>query len=208
VHRDPGRYELRYHHSPPTLHPEDARDTVLVCIAFEGARYTFTRRTETGRDVVQRLDSRDTLVVPAEQPHTVAWKRAFSVRDPFILAAAGQLRLAFHEDGQVSPAFASAITRVLERHIDDHLDQPLTLAVWCRGRDSDSWRARTRIRFLAVVEDVTSEAVQHGSAIAGDTTFVYLGASGLNVAPRQEAQAAGIRNAGRHARESRRRHAR
>jgi AraC family transcriptional regulator len=181
---DPGRFQLICHHSPPTVYAEEAHDTVQVCVPLEQARYSVICQSETGRAVVHDLGARDVLAIPAGQPHAVTWKRpadivtlhlseaflahaldvprvtlrdAFTVRDPFISAAAVQVRAALRADGGVSPAFGEAIATAIayrisvqgvegriraaehvhalstgqlarvERYIDQHLDQPIRL---------------------------------------------------------------------------------
>ena len=183
---EPGRFAIACHHSPPARYPEETHRTIQVCVPFEHAEFTVSRQSETGRAIVQRLGARDALVVAAGQPHAVEWRRpadivslhlaeafvaealgvdrlvlrdGLTVRDPFVFAAARQLRAALHTEGAVSPAFAGAIataiafrvalaarapaaTRassparalspgevaLLERHVDAHIDEPLTLA--------------------------------------------------------------------------------
>jgi AraC family transcriptional regulator len=183
---EPGRFEIYCHHSPPAVYPEETHRTLQVCVPFERAQYTVSRQSETGRAIVQRLGARDALVVPAQQPHAVDWQRAadvvslqlsesfiaealgvprlqlrdtLTVRDPFIFAAARQLRGMLRAEGSVSPAFAAAMataiafraalaasspvsTRsagvapalsaregvLIDRYVDEHLDEPITLA--------------------------------------------------------------------------------
>jgi len=137
---DPGRFEVYCHYSPPTVYPEEIHDTVQVCVPLEHARYRVIRSSESGRTLVHDLGSRDVLVVPTGQPHAVTWRRpadvvslqlseafitqalgvqklslgdAFTVRDPFISAAAAQLRSVLRAVGGVSPAFAEAMATAI-----------------------------------------------------------------------------------------------
>jgi AraC family transcriptional regulator len=138
---DPGHFEILCHHSPATVYPEETHETVQVCIPFERALYSVTRQSETGRTVIHHLGARDVLVVPAGQPHRVTWRRpadivslhmserfisqaigrpqlrladSFTLRDPFISAAALQIRMsAAGDEGQPSLIFADAIATAI-----------------------------------------------------------------------------------------------
>ena len=179
-----GRFEIVYDESGPTAYAEETHEMIQVCIPLDDARYRVTRRSETGRLLVHDLAARDVLVLPVGQPHAVTWHRqagivslqmtetfieealdaprlklsdSFTVRDPFIIAAALQLRDVLQADGGVSPAFGEALAvaiayrvgvdaaesrmRVVERvkeldgtqvsridrFIEERLDQALTL---------------------------------------------------------------------------------
>jgi AraC family transcriptional regulator len=137
---DPGQFEVYCHHSGPTLHTEEMRGTLQICVPLEGARYSVVRHSETGRAITQHLGARDILVIPTGQPHAIDWRRpadivslqltesfvahalgvprlpvrdTFTVRDPFISAAARQLRMALAADRHMSPAFAAAIATAI-----------------------------------------------------------------------------------------------
>jgi len=200
---DPGRFEVYYHHSLPTVYPEETHETVQVCVPLEHALYRVVRLSETGRTLVHSLGSRDVLVVPAGQPHAVTWRRpadvvslqlsgsfitralgvqnlslrdAFTVRDSFISAAAAQLRSVLRAEGRVSPAFAEAMATAIayrvavagstsggrirgtdrapalstlqlgriERFIDEHLDEPITLAQLAELLSMSAWHFMRR----------------------------------------------------------------
>jgi AraC family transcriptional regulator len=136
----PGRYHLLCHASPPTLYSEEAHETLQVCVPLERALYTVTRQSETGNEVKQRLGSRDVLVIPTSQMHTIEWLRqadivslqlseaflertlevsrlhvrdSFIVRDSFVSRVAKELRDALHADGALTPLFVdSAVTMI------------------------------------------------------------------------------------------------
>ncbi len=185
VFASPGRFEIVYHESAPVVYPEEQHESIQVCVPMDDARYRVARRSETGRALVHDLDARDVLVVPTGQPHAVTWQRSagivslqlaeafveeamdvprvqlpdsFTVRDPFISAAALQVRKILHAEGGVSPAFGEALaisiayrvgvgaadarmraaervralgmrqTSRIDQYIDERLDQPITLA--------------------------------------------------------------------------------
>jgi hypothetical protein len=109
----PGRFEFYAHSFPSALYAEGKHDGVQICVAFPQARYTVTRRSETGRLLVHNLGARDILAIPAGQPQarragiaslmlsdafitqalgveTLCVFDTFTVRDPFISAAARQ----------------------------------------------------------------------------------------------------------------------
>jgi AraC family transcriptional regulator len=136
----PGQFDLYCHHSPATVYPEEAHDTIQVCIPLERALYSVVRQSETGRKLVHHLGARDVLAVPSGQTHAVHWRRTayvvslqfseaflgralgvphlcipdtFTVRDPFVSAAANELRNTVHADGQPSPACAEAIATLI-----------------------------------------------------------------------------------------------
>jgi AraC-like DNA-binding protein len=140
---DPGRFEIYCHHSPPALYAEETHDTVQICIPFEGARYDVTRHSAGGRNYVHRLSARDVLVVPAEQPHTVAWRRpadilsvqlsrrfmrdaldlpeieipdALTLRDPLLTEAAGALR-SMLQAGEATPVLFGAFATLIAYRI-------------------------------------------------------------------------------------------
>jgi AraC family transcriptional regulator len=183
---DPGRFEINCHFSPPTVYPEETHETVEICVPLERALYNVTCQSETGRALVYYLGARDVLAVPVGQPHSVDWRRSadivslhmseafiaralglpslhlqdmFTLRDPFISAAAAQLRMSLRADGRPSLAFAEAMATAIayrvglgaargrgiragesvralsasqlariERFIEEHLDQPISLA--------------------------------------------------------------------------------
>jgi AraC family transcriptional regulator len=185
VAADPGRFELVAHHSPAREYAEETHETVQVCVPLERARYRVVRQSETGRGLVHDLGARDVLVIPAGQPHAVTWKRpadivmlhlseaflatvldvgcvrvgdAFTLRDPFISAAAAEVRAALGAGGRINPVFADAVATAiayrigvggferrirggdavlplssgqqarLERFIDDRLNAPIRLS--------------------------------------------------------------------------------
>jgi AraC family transcriptional regulator len=144
---DPGRFEMLCHSSPATMYPEEEHTTVQICIPLEYALYTLVRQSETGRRLVHHLGSRDVLAVPIGQPHAVTWRRqadivslqlteafigrslgvshlripdSFTVRDPFISAAAASLRDSLRIDGQPSIAYAEAIATAIAFRIAMH----------------------------------------------------------------------------------------
>jgi AraC family transcriptional regulator len=141
---DPGHFEFYCHSSPATVYPEEAHETVQICIPLENALYSVTRQSETGRKIVHHLGSRDVLVVPIGQPHSVTWRRqadivslqvseafiasaldvsrlrvpeAFTVRDPFISAAAAELRASLCAEGRPNLIFAEAIATTIAYRI-------------------------------------------------------------------------------------------
>lgn len=194
---DPGRFEIYSHHSAVTLYPEEAHETVQICVPMERALYSVTRQSETGRTLLHHLGARDVLVVPVGQPHSVDWRRpagivsfqmserfiaeatgvprvnlgdAFTLRDPFISAAAAQLNRPPGASDGPSLAFADAIATViayrvalgatvnggfrpqetvppfshaqllrLERFIDGHLDQPISVAALAGQMNLSVW---------------------------------------------------------------------
>jgi len=140
----PGRFEIYCHHSAPTHYPEESHETVQVCIPLERARYAVIRQSETGRKLVHDLGSRDVLVLPARQPHAVDWQRpadivslqlsssfiraalgdselrlqdAFTLRNPFLSAVAGQIRSAGQSERGITPAFAEAMATAIAYRI-------------------------------------------------------------------------------------------
>jgi AraC family transcriptional regulator len=183
TYSSPDRLEISCHHSPPVVYAEEAHETVQVCVPLERALYGVTRQSETGRTITQSLGARDVLVVPAGQPHAVTWRRpadivslhfshaflaealdspavvladTFTVRDPFISAAAAQLR-ALGPGARLSPAFAEAVATTIayrvvaaadrrtattgtvralsgaqlariDRYVEAHLDRPIPLS--------------------------------------------------------------------------------
>src|SRR5258708_1980123 len=76
---DPGRFEIYSHHSAPTLYAEESHETVQICVPMERALYSVTRQSETGRTVVHNLGTRDVLVIPVGQPHSVNWRRPAAI---------------------------------------------------------------------------------------------------------------------------------
>jgi AraC family transcriptional regulator len=183
---NPGKFEIYCHHSSPTLYPEEAHDTVQVCVPLQHALYSVTLQSHTGRAIVKDLGARDILVIPPRQPHAVTWRRSaglmclqlseafmiealdvsqlrlgdsFTVRDPLISAAAAQVHKALNSEGQLGPTFGAAIAMTIayrigveapaggpikpaervrplpahqlarvENFVQDHLDQPISLA--------------------------------------------------------------------------------
>jgi AraC family transcriptional regulator len=136
----PGQFDLYCHRSPVTVYPEEAHDTIQVCIPLERALYSVVRQSETGQRLIHHLGARDVLAIPIGQTHTVHWRRTadivslqlsaaflaralgvshlcipdtFTVRDAFISAAAGELRNAVHAAGQPSLAYAEAIATTI-----------------------------------------------------------------------------------------------
>jgi AraC family transcriptional regulator len=194
---DPGRFEIYSHHSAPTLYAEESHETVQICVPMERALYSVTRQSETGRTLVHNLGARDVLVIPVGQPHSVNWRRpaaivslqvseqfiaqatglpklhlgdAFTLRDPFISAAAAQLNMSHGAGDGANIVFADAIATViayrvalgaaadggfrpqenappfsstqllrLERFIDEHLDQPISLAALAAQMNLSVW---------------------------------------------------------------------
>jgi AraC family transcriptional regulator len=182
---DPGRFEISCHHLPVSSYPEETHAAVEVCVPLERARYSVAWPSETGPAQVQHLGARDILVVPANLPHAVDWQRpadivslrlsesfvaellgiphvpargVFTIRDPFISAAAVQLRATIAPEGTACPFFTAAIATAIacrvavarlsgarigssnrapalsphqataiERHVDAHLDEPITV---------------------------------------------------------------------------------
>jgi AraC family transcriptional regulator len=141
---DPGQFELYCHSSPATVYPEETHATIQICIPLENALYDVIRQSETGRRVVHHLGSRDVLALPIGQPHSVMWRRqadivsfhmsedfiahalgvgrlqladTFTVRDPFISAAAAELRSSLKVAGRLSPIFAEAIATLVAYRI-------------------------------------------------------------------------------------------
>jgi AraC family transcriptional regulator len=137
---DPGRFEVYCHFSPPAVYPEETHETVQICVPLEHALYNVTRQSETGRALVHNLGARDVLAVPFGQPHAVTWRRSadivslhlsetfigqalgvprlrfpdtFTVRDPFISAAAVQLRDLLRTEGLPSVVFAEAMATAI-----------------------------------------------------------------------------------------------
>src|SRR5262249_49452288 len=133
-------FEIYSHHSAPTLYPEEKHETVQICVPMESALYSVTRQSETGRALVHNLGARDVLVIPVDQPHSVHWRRpagivsfqiservfaevtglpqlrladAFTLRDPFISAAAAQLMMPPGPGDTHNLAFADAITTAI-----------------------------------------------------------------------------------------------
>jgi AraC-like DNA-binding protein len=198
---DPGRFELYCHHSPPTTYPEESHETVQICVPMPRALYSVIRQSETGRSLVQHLGARDVLVLPVGQPHGVAWRRSadivslqlsrhfiaealgvaelrledtFALRDPFITAAADQLRTSLRGGEPISPAFAEAIATVIahrvglragtaapgerknvqalsgphlariEYFIEQHLDQPISLTTLAQQSSLSLWHFTRR----------------------------------------------------------------
>jgi AraC family transcriptional regulator len=202
VFSDPGRFEIYCHFSPPAVYPEETHETVQICVPFEHALYNVTRQSETGRALVHHLGARDILAVPVGQPHGVNWRRpadivslqmseafiaqalgvpslhlqdTFTLRDPFISAAAAQLRMSLHAEGQPSLVFAEAMATAIayrvgvgaamgrgiragesvpglsasqlariERFIEEHLDQPISLAALAELVDLSMWHFMRR----------------------------------------------------------------
>jgi AraC family transcriptional regulator len=122
------------------VYPEEIHDTVQICVPLARALYSVVRQSETGRRLVHHLGSRDTLVVPAGQPHSVNWRRqanvvslqvsdafiahalgvsrlhlpdTFTVRDPFISAAAAELHDSLCVEGRPNLVFAEAIATLI-----------------------------------------------------------------------------------------------
>src|SRR5713226_509006 len=138
---DPGRFELYNHHAAPMVSPgERSSEVVRVCVPLGRALYSITQRSKTGAALVKHLGTRDILVLPFGLPHTVAWKRTadmvsvhvwerfiaealgvpqlhldkvFTLRDPFLSAAAVQLRSSLRDGKPPSAAFAEAIATVI-----------------------------------------------------------------------------------------------
>src|SRR5579864_3043016 len=129
IFSDPGHFEIYCHFSPPVVYPEETHETVQICVPLEHALYNVTRQSETGRALVHHLGARDVLAVPVGQPHSVNWRRpadvvslqisesfiaealgapslqlqdSFTLRDPFISAAAAQLRMSLRAEGRPS----------------------------------------------------------------------------------------------------------
>jgi hypothetical protein len=140
IFSDPGRLEIYCHFSLPTVYPEEAHKTIQICVPLEQALYSVTRQSETGRTLVHHLGARDVRVVPAGQPHGVNWRRpadivsvqmseafiaqalgvprlplqdVFTLRDPFISAAAAQLRMSLGAEGRPSLVFAESMATAI-----------------------------------------------------------------------------------------------
>jgi AraC family transcriptional regulator len=140
----PGKFEIYCHRSTPTLYPEEAHETVQICVPLDGAQYNVTRQSETGRKLIHHLGARDVLALPIGQPHCVDWRRtadivslqlsegfiadalglqclriqdAFTLRDPFISSAAAQLRTSLQVEGSPSLIFAEAIATAIAYHV-------------------------------------------------------------------------------------------
>lgn len=173
---DEGRYEIYCHHSAPTFYPEETHRTVQICIPFERALYGLVRQSETGKKLVHNFGARDILVLPIGQPHSVDWRRpadiaslhfapefiaealdigtlhmpdTFSLRDPFITAAANQLRQCLRGGNPPTPAFAEAIATLIAYRIGLKTGAQ-TLRATTRGVQSFS--ASDRKRLEAFVE--------------------------------------------------------
>ncbi len=141
---DPGSFELYCHHSPPTNYSEEAHNTIQVCVPLENALYSVARTSDGGRKDLRVLGARDILVIPATQPHAIEWKRPADIvslqlsemfvsqaldqpnlrlrddvilRDPFVSAAAAQIRATLWHESQFSPVFAQAMATAIAYRI-------------------------------------------------------------------------------------------
>jgi AraC family transcriptional regulator len=116
-----GRFEIHAHHSEPAVFPEEAHDTVQVCIPLAGAMFSVRRVSETGRGIVHELSARDILIVPAGQPHAVSWRRPAGVvslhlSERFLAdVAGGPVRLA--DAATLRDSFVSAAADQLSREL-------------------------------------------------------------------------------------------
>ena len=137
-------FEVVAHESEPTRYPEESHATVQICIPMFGARYNVTRESETGTDLEHDFGARDILIVPAGQPHSVAWLRRagivslqiserfaretldvprltlpdfLAVQDRFITAAAAELYTSMSAGEPISPAFAEALVSGVARRV-------------------------------------------------------------------------------------------
>jgi AraC family transcriptional regulator len=201
---DPGRFEIYCHHSPPTIYPEESHETLQVCVPLERALYSVSRQSETGRALVHHLGAQDVLVLPIGQPHGVRWRRSADIgslqmshhfitevvgaeglcfadtvtlRDPFISAAAAQIRASIGASAPPTLAFAEAMAIVIgyrvatgaalgrrlcagrdvsafpraqlariESFIEEHLDQPISVAALAGRVNLSVWHFVRRFR--------------------------------------------------------------
>jgi len=199
----PGRFRIISHNSSPALYPEEAHDEVQVCIPFPRALYCVRRLSEHGRSLIHELGPRDILAIPSGQPHEVTWRRRahivslmfneaflaeaaaapglrlhdiFTVRDPFISAAAVELRDALAADRPpvaMVEAMATAIAyriaghskrvrglddrgsaspftarqfKLLDDYVEGHLDQQVSLSELAHLVDLSNWHFLSRFR--------------------------------------------------------------
>ena len=75
----PERFLVYAHTSQPTVYPEEAHSAVQICIPAPNASYTVRRHSATGRVMTERLEGRDILVIPADQPHGISWHREAAI---------------------------------------------------------------------------------------------------------------------------------
>jgi AraC family transcriptional regulator len=134
----PGRFELCCHDSPPPF-----RGTVQVCIPLEGAMYTVTRQSETGKTIRHRLGSRDILVSPTNQlvidwlrpadivslqlferfvrstlgPERLRLSDSFTLRDHYVSATARAVRDMMSSGKAIAPSFAEAVATVIAHRV-------------------------------------------------------------------------------------------
>lgn len=199
----PGRFRIISHNSSPALYPKEVHDEVQVCIPFPRALYCVRRLSGLGRSLIHELGPRDILAIPSGQPHELTWRRrahivslmftndfiaevaaaptlrlrdTFTVRDPFISAAAVELRDALAADRPpvaMVEAMATAIAyriaghskrvkgldergsatpfsarqfKLLDDYVEAHLDQQVTLRELAQLVDLSQWHFLSRFR--------------------------------------------------------------
>lgn len=229
VFASPGRFEIICHHSVPTDYPEEFHPTIQVCIPMDDARYRVIRSSESGRELVHDLDARDVLVIPTGQPHAIMWQRpagivslqlaetfveqaldiprlvlpdTFTVRDPFISAAALQLREALQSEGGIGPAFGEALAvaiayrigvgaarahirvmervqtfashqlSIIDRYIDERLDQPIAVGELAALVALTRWHFMRRFQASAGCsphEYITRRRIAHAQTLLATT---------------------------------------
>ena len=70
-----GRFDLLCHRSAPARYPEEAHETVQMCLPLDQARYRVRCLSDSGRPLERLCDAADNLVIPAHVPHEIVWLR-------------------------------------------------------------------------------------------------------------------------------------
>ncbi|WP_428394193.1 helix-turn-helix transcriptional regulator [Lichenicoccus sp.] len=75
----PDRFLIYAHKSQATVYPEEAHKELQICIPAPNANYTVHRHSAIGGATAKRLEGRDILVIPPNQPHAIAWHREAAI---------------------------------------------------------------------------------------------------------------------------------
>jgi AraC-like DNA-binding protein len=136
----PGRVCLHLHSAGGAGHLQLSRDAIQIYVPLERAQYRVMRQSASDSNLLCHLSSRDVLVIPASDRHSVlqlqrgelislsltdgfmrdtlgqappCFQETSSVRDAFISTAALQLRNALRSCASLSTSFAEAVATVI-----------------------------------------------------------------------------------------------